>query len=357
MNKTTLWFTRGFSNMYQVLGDIRAADVAGKYRLLCSHPSPDFPARELADEFFSEPQDNGAGYVDFICHEIAARGVDVLIPTHRQALLDRNRKRIEALGCVLVTTASADTLDIINDKAALYDFLQGKGIVNIPEYRVATQRIEFMQAYIDLAYDPDRNNSGAPTLPVCFKPTRGVYGRGFRLLSAKPDTFADVLNEAKVISVDTVASLLATGNTVPLIVMRYLEGDERSVDCLAYKGRLVNCAIRHKSEVKGSAQVIESDENITNQVKALTRELDLNGMYNVQFKDMDGVPYLLEINPRLAGRSYYATMAGFNIPYLAAEIFSDPLADIADATAWRSRGLRVGNVEQGVVLSAAGTRV
>ena len=36
---------------------------------------------------------------------------------------------------------------------------------------------------------------------------------------------------------------------------------------------------------------------------------------------MNGEPYVLEINPRLAGRSYYATLAGLNIPAIATKLF------------------------------------
>jgi predicted ATP-grasp superfamily ATP-dependent carboligase len=137
-----------------------------------------------------------------------------------------------------------------------------------------------------------------------------------------------------------------------VMLMQFLEGAERSVDCLAYHGQLIGGVIRKKSPVPGSAQVIENNPGLMRQVGELVRLLGLNGMFNVQFRDSGTRQYLLEINTRLSGRSFYATLAGFNIPYLAAELFSGRKA--ADELIFEIKtGGRIGNVSTGVPMGSA----
>jgi predicted ATP-grasp superfamily ATP-dependent carboligase len=107
--------------------------------------------------------------------------------------------------------------------------------------------------------------------------------------------------------------------------------------------------VRRKSNSGVAAQVIEDHPDIMNQVRALTRLLKLNGMFNVQFKDSCGKPFLLEINTRLSGRSYYATLAGLNLPFLAAELFSGQKT-VAELDFTQETGFGIGNVSSGIVI-------
>ena len=56
---------------------------------------------------------------------------------------------------------------------------------------------------------------------------------------------------------------------------------------------------------------------------ALTRVLNLTGVYNIQFKDDDaGVPHLLEINSRASGGLPMAALSGLNFYHWALQLLT-----------------------------------
>jgi carbamoylphosphate synthase large subunit len=64
-------------------------------------------------------------------------------------------------------------------------------------------------------------------------------------------------------------------------------------------------------------QSIAIPPDIGSQAEALVRELDLEGYSEVEFRrDAAGVPYLMEINPRLSASVEVAVRAGVDFPYL-----------------------------------------
>lgn len=339
--RTPVWFTAGYSNLFHAQNDIRHADTEGQFSLVCSHPHRDFVGFAAADVALQEPEVHGAAYLSFVRRVIETHGVRVLLPSRKQGLLHKHRRSLAELGCTVATVADAATLKLINNKAALYQHLAGRGIVRIPEFRTATCFEQFEQARSALA---------AQGKTVCFKPVVGVYGSGFRILKNSRDRIEDILDESAHLSVADIARRAGKRRFPQLLLMEFLEGSERSVDCLAQHGTLIGGVIRRKSPFTGAAQVIEDNPELMAQVAALTKHLGLNGMFNVQFRDSGGVPYLLEINTRLSGRSYYATLAGFNIPFLAAQLFSGQKA--ADELSFTiQHGLRIGNVNSPVILA------
>jgi predicted ATP-grasp superfamily ATP-dependent carboligase len=64
-------------------------------------------------------------------------------------------------------------------------------------------------------------------------------------------------------------------------------------------------------------QSIAVPADIGTQAEALVREIDLEGYSEVEFRrDATGVPYLMEINPRLSASVEVAVRAGVDFPYL-----------------------------------------
>ena len=64
-------------------------------------------------------------------------------------------------------------------------------------------------------------------------------------------------------------------------------------------------------------QSIAVPPDIGNQAERLVREIDLDGYSEVEFRrDSAGVPYLMEINPRLSASVEIAVRSGVDFPYL-----------------------------------------
>lgn len=308
----TIWFMKGYANLYHAIGDIKDADTENQFKVLCSHDNKGFVGFESADYVEVEPKGNDESFLQFCEDTIKKYNVSVIFASQRQITLGKNRERLKALGAELVTAASHKMVNTINNKAKLYELLEGNPIVKIPAFEVFDTSEGFTSAYKKLKKSFSQ---------LCMKPTHGVYGVGFYILKEKTNQLGNVLNQSQVVSVNSFKKMIKNRSFKKMMLMQFLEGYERSVDCVAYKGQFIGGVIRKK--ISGTMpQVIEDNPEIIEQVKYLTKRLKLNGMFNVQFKDCGGVPYLLEINPRLSGRSFYATIAGLNLPYVASLVFS-----------------------------------
>lgn len=343
MKHIGIWFTQGYSNLYNALSDIRSADVENKFLLVCSHPHAQFVGKAAADVYVEEPPKGNADYLDFALNVVRTHNVKVIVPSRNQAFFNTHAAKFRELGATVATVASTRTLRRVDDKAELYDALVSTGLANIPAYQRASTADEVREAHFTLK---------ALGYKTCIKPTRGVYGSGFRVLKETPATLADLLAESATIPLADLCARMKASPGKELLVMQLLEGDERSVDCLAVRGQLVAAVTRRKSASAVAPQVIESNPEVLTQVKALVKHLKLNGLFNVQFRDHKGRPFLLEINTRLSGRSYYATAAGVNLPYLAAQVFSGEVAVDQLAVPEPTAGLLLGNVSAAVDLGA-----
>lgn len=83
------------------------------------------------------------------------------------------------------------------------------------------------------------------------------------------------------------------------MVLEYLEGPEYSIDCLATEEKLIAAIPR----LKGSGRVRELVEHfeLIQMAHAFHNEYKLPYVFNIQVKYNEGVPKLLEINPRMSG--------------------------------------------------------
>lgn len=308
----TIWFMKGYSNLYHAINDIKQGDVEGNFKVLCSHTNPAFVGFESADYVETEPSVSDQKFLEFCEKMIIKYDVKVIFAANKQVLINKNKKLFEKYDVNIATVASSRMIPTINNKAKLYKLLDGNGIINIPEYAVFNNQKEFDVQYKKLKKD---------NKPLCMKPTHGVYGLGFYVLKEKSNDLHSFLNQTQTVSVRKFKSTIANKKIHQMILMQFLEGSERSVDCVAVNGVLVDGVIRKKNP-GNVPQLIEENPQLMEQVKWLVKKLKLNGMFNVQFRDSQGKHYLLEINPRLSGRSFYATVAGFNIPYVASLLFS-----------------------------------
>ena len=109
------------------------------------------------------------------------------------------------------------------------------------------------------------------------------------------------------------------GNNFPeLIVTEFLPGDEYSVDVLRNSNRIIVIP-RERNKVRSGitfhGTVIEN-EKIIEYCTLIAKKLDLKNCFGFQFKiDKNGIPKILESNPRIQGTMILSTLAGANIIY------------------------------------------
>ncbi len=264
----------------------------------------------------------GGGAPDFVDRllDVAKRErVDVILPLSTSELipLSLNRERFEEIG-TRVCVSSPEAIRVANNKVNVYRFLQENG-VDVPDYRVASNYEEFMEAVHELGY---------PGTPVCFKPEVSNGGRGFRVLRADMDKLELLLKTKPnntVSTLEDIAAILRYAEPFPkLLVSEYLPGMEYSADLVMKNGEPLITIPRSRDVIKlGIAFIgrVEKNRAIIEQAERIARLIGLDYNINIQFKySRDGFPRILEINPRVSGTIVLCTGAGANLPWMAVQL-------------------------------------
>ncbi len=338
MKKTTIWLNTHLN----CIAPIRQADVAREFRFVTSYRSRKYQADALlADLFELEPSLLDAAYVDYALEFVQRHGVDVFFPGRKMVEIARRRDEFTALGVKVVLAGDADALDILKDKGRFYDALVADS-VPVPRYIVARNAEEFAAAVATLQQE----------MPVvCFKPTVGIFGQGFKILLTDENAHLLVDVDRHLLTTLNIAlGELSTGEHFRRqIVLAYLPGVERSVDCLADNGRLLRAIVRYK--LADGSRVLERNRQVEEHARRLTERFRLSGLFNAQFKDHLGMPYVLEINARMSGGIAMACLSGVALPYWALRVAMGTCTE-ADIPLPKT-GLRVAEVTQAVVLGKA----
>lgn len=343
MKQTTVWFN-SHADVFPEM--IRREDKKGELRVIFTDK------RWLPNNAdFFEVFPNDLGRDQFTTYSLSfarQHGVNIFIPCSRYKQLSASREAFRAAGVNMVMAGNEQTIDLVDDKGAAYEHLSD--VVPIPQYRVVHDVESFEAACAELSESCER---------VCYKPVDSIFGLGFRVLGKSGESVPGLFSrQERVFDLSQCKEHLSARQYLQegLMVMQYLEGTERSVDCLAQQGKLVSAIIRAKEPVSNGAgvkpdniQLIEHNPQIVEYVRRITEKLTLHGLFNVQFRNAgDGTPYLLEINARLSGGAGIACMSGVTLPYWAVrlELGTATSADVPEP----KTGFRVQQLEQGIVV-------
>ncbi|MEY4590361.1 MAG: hypothetical protein RL497_2437 [Pseudomonadota bacterium] len=333
---TRIWFNKTFSSLAAALRLIRQGDSQNKYQLICSNTNPHAPAFLAADEHWVEPKGLlGQDYVHWCLEFCQTQKIAIFVPGKEASLMASQHAVFAAIGTRVLSTASEDTLRLINDKGR---FCQTLNLPTAPpaEFRAVETLAQFDAAFEELRVRHDK---------LCIKPASGVFGLGFSVLDEKRSC-AEILLEGIAYHInvqDLRRGLGELGQFKKMLVMEFLPGHEYSVDCLAHQGQLITAVPRRKSNAQGQGQTIDLRDDILQSVAKLATDYQLNGFFNAQFRERKhGGLGLLEINARLSGGVAMACLAGPNLPYLGIAGFDQGYASL-EIPAIRN-GIRVGEM-------------
>jgi len=234
------------------------------------------------------PRGDDPAFVDRIIVICEKHGIDLLIPTVDTELLPLVKRlgELKAVGTDAVI-ASQETLEVCLDKWKLHERCEGS--VRVPATQV-----------VDGSFDP-----GSVELPVIVKPRTGSGSRGIRLVSEVKD----------------LEGLERDGS---LLVQELLPGPEFSIDVFADRSGEVLAAVpRERLKVDSGIAITgrtAHDEALETFGAEVARLIGLNTVANVQAKEAkEGVPALLEVNPRFPGTMPLTIASGVDMPKLAVD--------------------------------------
>jgi len=236
-------------------------------------------------------------FVSHVLHSCREHAIEVLVPTVDSELigLAAAREAFAEIGVKLLL-ASEETLRTCLDKLRLLGACDG----TVPVGR---------HAALDEGFSAD-----GWEFPFIVKPRAGSGSRGIEV-------------------VRSAAGLDAFPRDGSLLVQEYLPGEEYSVDVLAAgDGRVVAAVPRHRMKVDSGIAVTARtlhDPELEEFARRVAERIGLTYTANVQFRrDAEGVPTLLEVNPRFPGTMPLTVHSGVNMPLLSLrDVLGSPPGD------------------------------
>ena len=297
-----IWFLQGQSSQRDVIAGAMEA-IQGRVPVMASHRQVRPEVTEGADIVLKEP-DSDSDRVQWAIDVAKHRGVKVMHVGRAGREFEDRRGEFESLGIDLVTGGlSIKTFDQVDDKSVFTAEAEAAGLAVIPAVTVCNA------AELKAAIDSMRGKH-----QVCVKPARGIYGMGFWRLDAEADPFRCFANAGDH-TVNESVFVQAYGdsaNQKPLLVMPYMAGSECSVDMVLHKGKVIAYCGRRK---EGMYQTFSFEGPAVELAIQAAEHFGCDGIINVQTRDdSEGVPHLLEINPRYSGGIGYTRLAGINLP-------------------------------------------
>jgi len=215
-----------------------------------------------------------------------------------------------------VIVSNPSLMDTLLNKRKLMEYCENVIKMRVPKYGYAINAESFSSEISKLGY---------PEKPVVIKPSYSNGSRGFRILDKSIDKkrlFFEEKPSGIATTLDDVMKII--GNEFPeMIAMEYLPGKEYTVDVLCRKGITFAAIPRLRTKMTGgitTGGIISQDANfeaIKDCSEKIVEGFGLSYNTGVQVKENEeGIPLLLEVNPRLQGTTTMSVAAGVNIPEL-----------------------------------------
>lgn len=258
---------------------------------------------------FQIPTPDSDDYLSALNQIIADVSIDLVIPqtTRESAFLSAHTEKVNAKVAVL----PAHHFSLLNDKWALLTAFRDTGLP-FTDTALVHSVDEFYEAAREI---------GFPSIDLVVKPLSSSGMRGVRRISAEHETKEKFLKEKPnswSISQDDLVAILGSGEWPPLLVMPYLDGPEYSVDVFRRFGKTLVLP-RRRSLIRAGismATELELHEEMVRVVEKFVDALNIEGVLGFQFILRDGVPYVIESNPRVQGTMVASLLSGVNLLWL-----------------------------------------
>ena len=290
-----------------------------------THPStPAFSSRWCRQGFAFPPEEMLGAYLATLEEWLERTGARVLIASNDAtiALLRRHRARLEPRVCLALADERALTIAV--NKERTFGVARRLGL-HVPREMVVREVGDVPAALKEIG------------LPAVIKPCESWLWNGREGARLGAELVVDPA-EAR----HAVAAVTRFGEAA--LFQQLLTGRREAVSFLYADGevyaRFAQWAKRTSPPLGGNSvlrQSITVPPDIGCHAESLVREIDLEGYSEVEFRrDAAGVPYLMEINPRLSASVEVAVRAGVDFPYLLYQWASGAAIE-------RAAGYRIGS--------------
>lgn len=279
----------------------------GKHgRVIATNTDEGAPGMSAADVSCVVPAASDARYLDELVRVCVQYEVRMLFSLHdwEAPFIASNLKRFHDVGTIPVVSRP-EVIGLCLDKLQTRDYAVRNGIAH--PFTV-TNPDEAGRAIL----------AGNLSVPFLIKPRFGQGSLGIHTIWDEADlAIYHTLLMKRMRSVDSNRLLAAAGRN-SLIYQEIIEGEEYGLDVVNdLRGKYVTCFVKRKFAMRaGETDAAEtvSDPMLERLGKRIGTTLGHVGLLDVDVIVRDGVPYLLEMNPRFGGHYPFSHMAGANIP-------------------------------------------
>ena len=271
--------------------------------------APTFSSRWCHHSFVSPTTEATEEYFSYLEQLLELTGSQVLISSSDStiALLRQHRKLLEQK--VHIALAKEPALSIAINKEQTLEIASRLGL-SVPRGIPVKSVDELKTALHEIG------------LPAVIKPIESwVWGEH----SIGNNTGKRIVSQLVTTPVEArlaIEELTSAGGTT--LFQQFLTGRREAMSFLYANGeiyaRFAQWAKRTEPPLGGTSvlrQSIAIPEDIGVQAERLVREIELEGYSEVEFRrDREGIPYLMEINPRLSASVEIAVRSGVDFPYL-----------------------------------------
>lgn len=283
-------------------------------RFIGSDMKEDVVGRYWVDKFYVLPSPESDIYIDAVMDIVDKEKIDVIIPqtTREIQTLSLHKDYISQKTRVMVS--SAEAIRNANNKWLLLESFKFLRLPH-PLYFITKTENSLIRAVSDLGY---------PRKPVVVKPAVSNGMRGFRILKENAWDLERFLSEkpsGEEVSFNDLLRILRKGKKWPeLLVTEYLPGPEYSVD--AFIGIRTEIAIpRLRKSIRSGISfdnILEFRDDMAGFTLKVGKYLGLKYAFGFQFKlDENGMPKILESNPRVQGTMVASLFCGVNVIWLS----------------------------------------
>ena len=286
-----------------------------KIRIIGADACVDSTLDQVVDTACLVPRLDDLGYLEALLEICDRENVDVFFPfmDEEMELIHQNLSLFEERG-IKVALPSEEVIRITNDKLGFYQWMRAYELP-VPDFQEINRADEIEPACRKLGY---------PQKKVCVKIRFSSGSRGVRILDADADLYDIFLTEkpnSMVTTLEAFADMCRkTDHFVGMMATEYLPGEECSVHMLARGGEAIYTVGWESGKVTASTPqecVLKELPYAFDVSRKIIRAMKLDGNIDFDFKyDENGIPKVMEANPRIAASMSVIAMGGINLPYL-----------------------------------------
>jgi len=280
--------------------------LAGSGKILAADARREAPALVEADQSFILPKIDHPEYISELVRICRTHAVGLIIPLNDLELpvLARNRKLLLEQGSIPVVS-SADVVETCFDKARSHRFLADRDLPVL----TTCESLEDVWPQLE---------AGRFTFPLVVKPRWGTASIGIIRADDEEELRLAHALALRLVSRSIIGRVSARGPASSVLVQQWLNGQEYGLDVVNdLTGAYVTTFAKRKIEMRSgetSSAVTVRNPQLTKLGELLGRHLGHIGNLDVDVILHEGIPYVLEMNPRFGGGYPFSHVAGADLP-------------------------------------------